>query len=649
MLLLGLDATLLEANPASWLILGEWGVSPGDRVPEPWRSTVLEAVAAGETREVTLNAGMVSIFLLFVPAREHGFVHVLGGDVTSRKQMERKIALNAQVFESASEGILIMDADMRVIDVNPAYSTITGYSPEEILGETAAFCRSEFEGPDFVARLSAALAQNGSWQREIWGQRKDGARYTGWLSIASVRDDKGDIARNTAVLTDITWQKELFRMAHYDVLTGLPNRRLFQDRLTQAMASADRTGECIAVMLIDLDGFKLVNDQLGHPAGDEMLRIVSSRIGDCVRASDTVARMGGDDFLLLLRQLKSVRNMEDVARKLLSRVAEPVTLENREFFLTASIGMAGYDGRQSDEELFRLVDNAMYAAKMDGKNAYRVASEEVAARRSERLTRQTRLRRAIEQGEITAHYQGVVDVPAQRLSGVEALARWMCPDSGLILPCDFIGLAEEAGLIRQLGEHILRVACAQGAAWKVAGVDIGVMSVNVSVRQLQDTDFVNRVEQVLAETGLPPTMLDLELSEALWIEGKDSVVAKLSRLREMGITVSIDDFGTKYASLSYLKRLPIDRIKIDKSFVDDLPADEITAAILESVMTMAARMGVEVIAEGVEHRAQLDFLLQHGCRHVQGYYFCRPGPADTIPALAARRDFSLEAGDATRS
>ncbi len=648
-LFLTLDGTLVEANSGSWLILAEWNISSGARVPEPWLSIALEAAATGETREATLNSGLVSTCLLFVPAKAYGLIHVFGVDVTSRTQMERKIALNAQVFESASEGILIMDADMRVIDVNPAYSIITGYRPEEILGETAAFCRNDFEGPDFVARMAATLARHGNWQREIWGQRKDGSRYTGWLSIAIVRDQGGDIARYTAVLTDITWQKELFRMAHYDALTGLPNRRLFQDRLTQAMAAADRTGECLGVMLIDLDGFKLVNDQLGHPAGDEMLRIVSARIGECLRASDTLARMGGDEFLLLLRRLKSVHNMDDIAGKLLSRVAEPVTLENREFFLTASIGGAGYDGKQTGEELFRMVDNAMYAAKLDGKNAFRLASEEVVVRRSEKLTRQIRLRRALEQGEITAHYQGVVDVREQKLSGVEALARWQTDDTGLVLPSEFITLAEEAGLIRQLGQHLLQVACQQGAAWRAAGVDIGVMSVNVSVRQIQDKDFVSRVEQVLAETGFPPNMLDLELSEALWIEGKDTVVAKLVRLREMGITVSIDDFGTKYASLSYLKRLPVDRIKIDKSFVDDIPDDEITAVILESIMTMAARMGIEVIAEGVEHRAQLDFLRRHGCRHVQGYYFCRPGPAELIPALAARRDFISDLGDATSS
>jgi diguanylate cyclase (GGDEF)-like protein/PAS domain S-box-containing protein len=641
-LLLGLDARVLEANRGSWLVLQEWGVAYGDIIPEPWLSTALGALESGETREATLSVGIAGVLLLFVPAAEHGFIYVFGVDVTARKQLEQQIALNAQVFESAAEGILIMDAALRVIDVNPAYTTITGYTPEEVLGERPSFWRQDLQGADFVEQLARALTRHGRWQGELEQHRKDGSRYTERLSVSSVSGEQGEVTHYTAVLADITQQKEaerqLLRLANYDMLTGLPNRRLFQERFDKAMAAAEANGECIGILLVDLDGFKLVNDQLGHSAGDQTLRIISQRISHCLRTSDTVARMGGDEFLVLLRDLRGIENVVQVAEKVLSRIAEPVNMEGREFYLTASIGVSGYVRGQSSEELIRRLDKAMYSAKRSGKNRFRFASEDLMEYAGERLMRQARLRQAIARGEIHPYYQRIVDVGEGRLAGLEVLARWISPEEGIVKPVDFIPIAEESGLINPLGEHILRSACSQGAAWRAQGLTTVFLSVNVSVRQLRDEDFVHTVEEILAETGFPARLLHLELSEAIWIEGIELIATKLNRLRALGITISIDDFGTQYASLSYLKRLPVDCLKIDKSFVDEVPGDEASSAILSSILSMATAMGLDVIAEGVETRQQLDFLMDHGCRYVQGYYFDRPAPgASALPQAALPR------------
>lgn len=633
------DGVLLDANSGSWLVLQQLQVKPGQQLPEPWTSLVTTAIRTRETRERTLTSGLVSTQILFVPVGDT--VHAFGVDITSKTHLEEKVALTAQVFEYAAEGILIMDPEMRVIDVNPAYARITGFGPEETLGEVAAFANAGQTDAKLVEQIQDALHTNGKWQGEVWGRRKDGSAYAEWLSVVAVRDDTGRTSQYTGILSDITGQKEaedkLFEMAHYDTLTGLANRRLFHDRLQDARNAGE--DERFGVMLVDLDGFKLVNDQLGHTAGDDVLRIVASRLGNCLRNTDTIARMGGDEFLILLRDLKGTGSAGKIAEKLLNRIAEPVTLEGQEFFLTASIGVHDDCRGVETEDMLRDLDNAMYGAKADGKNGYRFVSTDSGDRIGTRLTWQSRLRRSLERNEITLHYQILVDVEQGSIVGMEALARWETVTDGFIPPSEFIPLAEDAGLIHQLGEQLLRSACAQGAQWLNDDLETGAMSVNISVRQLRHEQFVPMVERILDETGFPATRLDLELSETMYIEGEEEVVAKLERLRAMGITVSIDDFGTKYASLAYIKKLPVDRIKIDKAFVDGLPDDIGAAAIVSAVVTMAKTMNLSVIAEGVETREQLDFLLAHGSPCIQGYYCGRPVPPEAIPAIVTDRTY----------
>ncbi|MEX1214739.1 putative bifunctional diguanylate cyclase/phosphodiesterase [Saccharospirillum sp.] len=641
-----MNAKLLDANQGSWLIMQHWGVSVGETIPDPWRTTAIAAGQSSETLERQLTTGMINISLLFLPVADQALIYIFGMDVTVQKQIEQKVELNAKVFESATEGILIMDAEMRVIDVNPAYSRITGFSPGEILGETAAFINTEEQAPELLRQLNEALAREDAWQGELWGTRKDGSRFAESLSISVIKNAEEETTHFTAVITDITLQKEaekqLVHMAHFDMLTGLPNRRLFHDRLQQAILSANRSGECIAVMLIDLDGFKLVNDHLGHIAGDEMLQLMAHRIASVMRVSDTVARMGGDEFLVLLRHLNKIDSAEVIAEHILKTISAPVFFHDQEIFLTASIGISAYSNDQDSDTLLRLLDSVLYEAKQDGKNGYKLVSSATTEMATGRLTFQAKLRRALEDGEIKAYYQGILDTNTNTLNGLEVLARWESPVEGIISPEIFIPVAEESGMIRQLGEYILRTACRQGAQWLAQGIDTGIMSVNVSAYQLHDRSFVSLVKKILSETGFPAERLDLELSEALWVEGRETVTDALRRLRAMGIRVSIDDFGTKYASLSYLKHLPVDRIKIDKSFVDDIPDSDITCAIVASIMNLARAIKLEVVAEGIENEEQLKFLIDNGCRYIQGYLYYKPLPAEGIEEKIKNRAFSLE-------
>ncbi len=634
---LGLTGELLEYNTGATLIIENWNIKPGDRIPEPWLSAALESLTANESSECIWSWGLVSKSLVFLPCQGSGEVVVIGTDNTSQLHLQQKISLNAQVFESAIEGILILDDEFRVVDTNPAYYSMTGNTPLEVLGEVAAFVNPALHSRPYLEGVFNALEQHHAWQGEVWGRRKDGSEIIQWLSVTRITNPAGIVQNYTVLISDITQQKEaeqqLFRMAHYDILTGLPNRRLFYDRLDQAMMSVDRDEERIAVMLIDLDGFKQVNDQFGHSVGDEILKTISDRLLASVRKSDTVGRMGGDEFLVLLRHLKDDQDATQIVNTMLATIAEPLRLKEHEFYLTASIGMSLYRRRQSIELLLRDIDQAMYSVKQDSKNGYRIVNESSASSTINILTQQAKLRKALENGEIQPYYQGIVEPEERRFVGMEVLARWVSPIEGIIQPNDFIGLAEETGLIKPLGEHILRSALTQGAQWRSQGVETGVMSINVSATQLRDEHFVPLVKSILEETGFPPSLLDLELNESLWIDGNKMIIDRLNALRKLGITIAIDDFGTKYASLSYLRNLPVDRIKIDRSFVCDLPHGQVNPAIVASILMMAKSIDLEVTAEGIENLEQSQYLTLHGCRTMQGFLYCLPAPASDIPDL----------------
>ncbi len=629
------DGILLYANPGSWLLLMHWGISQWQSVPDEWKTKVQDVLGSGESREVEIQIGFKTLLLNLVPVAQMGYVDIFGLDVTNRKQAEKKLQLNAQVFENATEGVMITDEDQRILDVNRAFTTITGYTREEILGESARILQSGRHDQAFYEELWKSVRERGSWQGEIWDRRKNGEVYPKWLSISVVPDEKGRAVRYIGLFSDISavkqTQEQLYHMANYDSLTGLANRRFFQDRLEQNLQEARRSGEKVAVMFIDLDGFKLINDNMGHRVGDALLRSVAERIRENVRDTDTVARMGGDEFTVVLPRLRDSQHAVLVAQKILSRIAEPVALETQELFTSSSIGIAVFPEDAPDVDgLLQSADTALYRAKERGKNSYQFFSREMNRAAVERLQLQQRLRQGYEAGEFHLHFQPLVNAATGRPAGLEALARWESARGGTTSPTAFIHLAEETGLIHDLGAFFLRSACEQGRLWSESFRQSVRIGINISPHQLRRSDFVSRVEEVVLETGFAFARLEFELTEGSLIEDVPETRRKLERLKSLGAWIALDDFGTRYSSLAYVKKFPIDRLKIDRSFIAEIPRDPNCVEIATAIIAVGRSLNLEVVAEGVQTEEQAALLRDRGCHVFQGFLFCAPLPGDEV-------------------
>lgn len=563
-------------------------------------------------------------------------------DITERKRAEDRLRQAATVFDSTQEGILITDPDSRITAVNRAFSDITGYTEAEVLGATPRILKSGRHDEAFYQTLWKSLEVSGFWQGEIWNRRKNGELYPQWQTINSVRDAAGQVSHYIAVFSDISQikhaQEKLLHLAHHDSLTGLPNRLLLRARLEHALERAHREGSQVAVLFVDLDRFKHVNDSLGHTLGDALLQKAAQRLKGLVRRADTVARLGGDEFTIVLEALQEAGDASRVAETLIRALADPFPIDGHELATSASIGIALYprDGG-SAENLLANADAAMYRAKEEGGGVYRFYTEQLTARATERVLLESQLRRAIQQDELFLHYQPQVDLASGRVIGIEALVRWQHPQQGTLSPARFIPLAEETGFIIPLGEWVLHRACAQAKTWLEAGAVFGRIAVNVAGRQIQRGDLVETVRRVLDETGLPAERLELEVTESCIMGQAESAIGMLQALRALGVRIAIDDFGTGYCSLTYLKRLPIDKLKMDQGFVRDLPNDENDAAIARAVLALGHSLQLTVIAEGVETRAQRDFLRAEGCEQAQGYLYSRPLDAEGAIAWMRNR------------
>jgi diguanylate cyclase (GGDEF)-like protein len=495
----------------------------------------------------------------------------------------------------------------------------------------------------FYAALWAELGRHGHWQGELWNRRSGGEIYPQWVTLSVVRDDAGRPSHYVGVCTDISQAKrsevQLERLAHYDALTGLPNRLLAHSRLAHALDGAQRQQARLAVLFIDLDHFKTINDSLGHPVGDELLRAFATRALARLRAQDTLARLGGDEFLLILEHIEAPQDAASVAQALLDTLKLPFTLgSGLELFISASMGIALYPQDGSDvDSLIQHADSAMYQAKTQGRNTLRYYTDSLTRHANERLALEAALRRALVNDELTLHYQPQLHCDAagvKRLAGVEALVRWHHPEFGLILPGRFITLAEETGLIHALGDWVLTHACEQARRWADAGWNLSV-AVNLSARQFVQRDLVGRVRQVLADARLAPERLELEITESALIDQPELAIETLRELRALGVAIAIDDFGTGYSSLAYLKRLPVSRLKIDRSFVAGLPDDRHDRAIVQAIITMAHSLDMTTLAEGVETPEQWACLRELGCDGQQGF-LCSPAlPVHALGALLA--------------
>ena len=569
-------------------------------------------------------------------------VRIALSDVSERKQTEEELRIAAIAFES-QEGMVVTDAKNTIMRVNRAFTRLTGYSAEEAVGKTPSLLSSGRHDRGFYQQMWAALNQQGFWQGEMWNKRKNGKIYAEWLTISAVTASDGSITHYVGTFSDITRdseaEAEIHRLAYYDPLTQLPNRRLLMDRLKQALVGSRRSERYGALLFLDLDNFKTLNDTRGHDVGDLLLIEIAQRLNASVREGDTVARLGGDEFVLILEDLsedikEAAIQAGLVGEKVREALALPYLLKGVEFNCTVSIGIGlFFNHDESADDLLKHTDLAMYHAKECGHNNVRFFDPAMQAALVERSALENDLRHALERRQLRLYYQIQVN-SARRAIGAEALLRWEHPERGLISPAEFIPLAEETGLIVPIGLWVLQTACAQIRDWsdKPATRDLQV-AINVSARQFRQPDFVGQVQRALSATGINPARLKIELTESLVLDNVSDTIARMHELKVLGISFSMDDFGTGYSSLSYLKQLPLSQLKIDRSFVRDLATDPNDAAIVRAIITMGQTFGLNVIAEGVETEAQHEFLDLNGCHAFQGYLFSRPLPLEEFEKL----------------
>jgi diguanylate cyclase (GGDEF)-like protein/PAS domain S-box-containing protein len=559
---------------------------------------------------------------------------LLGRDASARIAAESKLRLAARVISRSGEGIIISDAKGLIVEVNKAFETITGYSRADALGRNPNFLSSGRQDKEFYRRMWQTLHAEGFWQGEIWNRRKNNEIFPEWLSLSAIRDDGGEITHYVATFSDVTEAKaneaRIQHMAHHDFLTGLPNRFLLTDRFKQVAAAAERNETRYALLFIDLDRFKNVNDTLGHSIGDQLLRDVASRLGSIVRGTDTLSRQGGDEFLVLLGEVETPETAAIVARKLMQILGEPFLLDGHPITVTPSIGIAvsPEDGTDLDS-LLKHADLAMYDAKQQGRNNYQFFRREMNARSLELLLMESDLRQALRKSEFELHYQPQISVSSGQPQGLEALLRWRHPERGLVSPADFIPMAEETGLILPIGQWVLNTACQQLANWRTNGWPELRVAVNLSAAQFRQQDLLTQVEAALAAANLPADALELEVTESILMIDAEGTAKMLNALNAMGVTLAIDDFGTGYSSLAYLKRFSVSTLKVDRSFVNGIGIDGEDAAICSAIIGLARSLRLDVVAEGVETQAQYDWLAKAGCHIIQGYFTGRPAPAAT--------------------
>ncbi len=570
-------------------------------------------------------------------------------NLLARKRTERQLRLAAHVFEYSGEAIMITDRDNRIVEVNPAFTRLTGYTLAEVRGENPRLLSAGRCAPEQYREMWRAITAEGVWQGEMWDRNKDGGIYPKLMTISTVRNQHGEIDFHIASFSDITDQKEaearIRHAAYHDALTGLPNRTHLSIAMEQALADARRAEAEVAVMFIDMDRFKLINDTLGHHVGDEMLVEVARRLKECVRESDIVARLGGDEFVVVLTGMTAASAATLVAGKLLAALARPYEIAAHVLHSSPSIGISVYpvDGADS-ATLMKNADTAMYHAKEQGRNNAQYFTAAMNATAAARMELEHELRGALAAGQFELRYQPQVYAGSGRVCSVEALIRWRHPRRGLVSPLDFIPLAEETGLIEPIGAWVLDEACRQLAAWRRAGIDGLGMAINLSAHQLRSPRLVDMVRETLLRHALREGDIELEVTESVAMTNPERAIGQLCALRELGVRLAIDDFGTGYSSLAYLKNLPIQALKLDRSFVRDIETDGNDAAICAATIALAHSLGLKVVAEGVETPAQQRFLADiHRCDYLQGYLFGKPMPAADLAALLDRAEVATAA------
>jgi len=645
------DGRIIEANPAASAFYGyshdellalhiaDINLMTQDDV----MNEMTQALAAGREQSIhphRLKDGTTRTVEVFSSPYQYDrrlVIYTIVHDISERAAAERSLREAATVFDATTESIMVTDLNGVIKRINPAFTQMTGYAAAEAIGQSPRILKSGRQDAEYYRAMWQRLLSQGRWEGELWNRRKDGSIFPVWQSISPVRDAAGKVTGFVSLFIDITQKKrteeDIAYRANYDALTGLPNRNLLAERLGQALKQARRENSRVAVMFVDLDYFKQVNDTLGHAVGDRLLQLVAERMRMCVRETDTIARMGGDEFVILLMDIDAAAPAGIVADKLLTQMAEVFSIEGNEIHIGASIGITLFpdDGRDVDT-LFRNADLAMYRAKSLGRNNAQFFEIALTTAAVERRALETDLREAVARNQLRLHYQPLVDLATHRIVGVEALLRWQHPQRGLLAPAQFIQIAEETGLIREIGQWAFAAACHQVAAWQAGGHALS-LALNVSARQLPEPLSVSHIVATLARHGIEPQQLVLEIGEAALLSDSPSIQQWFAAAGAAGLRLAIDDFGTGYSSLAYLKRFPVQQVKIDKDFVRRMEDDSGTRALVEAILAMAHSLGLAVVAEGVENPGQAGLLRARACELAQGYLYSEPLGAAEMGAL----------------
>lgn len=565
-------------------------------------------------------------------------------------RMAEQLQLQGKIIDHTSEAMVVTDLAHRILTVNPAFEKITGYSAAEVIGRTSMMLGAPQHGPEFHQAIWGIVAESGQWEGETWDCRKNGEIYPRQLRIRAIREQPQQaVSHYIAVFSDLSAHKaqeaRIDYLAHHDPLTSLPNRLALDIHLEKALGAAARSNSRLAVIIIDLDHFKTVNDSLGHHAGDHLLKEIAQRLDALLDTTSRLFRLGGDEFVMVLEEVAQVEAVVARVHRVVRAFNEPCQVDDHQLHSSPSIGISLYpDDGETAETLIRNADTAMYYAKSNGRNNYQFFAEPMNAAANKRLHLETELWNALAENQLLLHYQPQIDLVSGKMVGLEALVRWQHPTRGMVAPGDFIPIAEECGLILPLGHWVLLTACRQAKAWQDAGVEIGEIAVNISALQFRQPEFAQSVQAILLETGLPAERLELEITESTVMHSADSSVRALAELKQMGVKLAIDDFGTGYSSLSYLRRFPIDRLKIDRTFVADIESDIDAASLVTSIISLGRSLGLHLVAEGVESSAQAEFLRVRDCQRVQGFHFFRPVAAEEVAAVCEIIKYSRDPG-----
>lgn len=574
----------------------------------------------------------ISMNIIPVKNNEQSSVHESGIMIFSDKREhlinERQVQMAEKIFDNSIEGIILTDNELRIQQINKTFSEVTGYQLNDVIGKQPSILQSGQHDRNFYKDMWATLRRSGMWQGQIFNKRKTGEVYPEWLSIYVIKNKNGDVINYIGLFSDLTekrmTEEHIHQLAHYDALTGLPNRLLFMERLKQVILMARRKAIKIALLFLDLDGFKKINDSLGHDAGDMLLQEVSIRLKKYMRESDMVCRLGGDEFTIIIEGYSQIGDIVIVVNKILKELAKPVHIGERMVYVTASIGISLYPDDGDDiQNLVKNADTAMYAAKERGKNCYDFYDYEMNRKTLERLTLEGCIHRAYEQNQFMVYYQPKIDLRDGSVCGAEALIRWNHDRAGFVPPSQFIPLAEETGMILPIGEWVIRTVCSDMRRWREEGLEDIPISINLSAVQFRDPNLIKVIDTIIRQEEIEPQFIDLEITESMLMGNVENSISMMHQLKEIGVTLSIDDFGTGYSSLKYLKQFPINTLKIDKSFIDELPGNHSDEAIVKTIIDLAHNLDMDIIAEGIEKPEQARFLLVHGCRKAQGFYYSK--------------------------